>query len=153
MKTIICDLDGTLCDHEHRKHLLSNFDEYNSKLHLDNPKQAIREILVMMGKAYHIILITGRPIKHQPETEQWLDKHGIKYSGLFMRPEGDMRPDVALKRAIFHEHVVNPDDVLFVMEDRDCVVDLWRSLGLTCLQVERFEMVPHHLIYGDPNGG
>ena len=147
-KIIICDLDGTLFDHTHRRHLsdAQKFDEYNSKLHLDSPKKAVHEILHRMAPHHPVILITGRPDKWEKETRAQLQQYHVPYDDLYMRKEGDMQSDVDLKRGIFAMAVGDASNVLFVLEDRDCVVDMWRSIGLTCLQVERFEVKGHNPI-------
>jgi hypothetical protein len=138
---IICDLDGTLCDHTHRKHLSHiDFEKYNGGLHLDTPRRAIVEILSLMGEKYDITLLTGRPEQYRSETIKWLDNvHDVCWHDLLMRPTGDMRSDTVLKADMLIQHC-KPDDVLFILEDRDCVVDMWRTMGMTCLQVDRFEV-------------
>jgi hypothetical protein len=142
---VICDLDGTLCDHKHRKHLSHlDFDEYNGMLHLDVPKPSILAILNAMDmmltpSSTMIYLMTGRPEQYREATVFWLSKHNVPYYRLIMRPTGNMESDVALKARMFSSEGMYVEDVLFVMEDMDCVVDMWRGLGLTCLQVEKFE--------------
>ena len=48
---------------------------------------------------------------------------------------GDMRfmPDEILKKRML-DKFVDIDDVLFVVDDRNKVVDMWRDLGLVVLQ-------------------
>ena len=48
---------------------------------------------------------------------------------------GDMRfmPDEILKKKML-DKFVDIDDVLFVVDDRNKVVDMWRDLGLVVLQ-------------------
>jgi hypothetical protein len=43
-----------------------------------------------------------------------------------------MRSDVKAKREMLRG--VDKDKILFVVEDRSRVVEMWRSEGLTCLQ-------------------
>ena len=52
-----------------------------------------------------------------------------------MRPEGDFRKDAVVKLELFDEHVREHFDVKGVVDDRDAVVAMWRSLGLMCMQV------------------
>jgi len=54
---------------------------------------------------------------------------------LFMRPDGDFRADNIVKQEIYDTHIKGKHDVLFVMDDRQQVVDMWRRNGLTCFQV------------------
>jgi hypothetical protein len=141
---IICDLDGTLFDHSERLKNLDtmDFDEYNGLLHMDPLKEPIAELVRAMRSAgHHIYFMTGRPERYRGATYDKLMKHGVIWDELFMRPDDCMDSDTTVKKAMF-DRLTFPEqtDVLFVLEDRDCVVQLWRDLGLTCLQVERFEM-------------
>ena len=40
-----------------------------------------------------------------PETERWLERHGIITDGLFMRRAGDRRMDTVVKREIYERHM------------------------------------------------
>lgn len=45
------------------------------------------------------------------------------------------RKDVVIKRELFDRYIRDNYQVLFVLDDRNQVVDMWRELGLKCLQV------------------
>jgi hypothetical protein len=69
-------------------------------------------------------------------TEEWLHKHAaVPVTYLYMRPAGDTRPDEIVKRELYFQHVDMAYNVEFVLDDRNKVVDMWRELGLPCLQV------------------
>jgi hypothetical protein len=51
-----------------------------------------------------------------------------------MRPEKDYTPDDALKHKWLME-LGGPDKIFCVFDDRQKVVDMWRSHGITCFQV------------------
>jgi len=145
MKVIIADLDGTLFDHSHRtKNLDIGFDEYNSLLHLDEPIHGVCEILRAMYKTHIIIIITGRPEQYREATVDKLFKHMVPYHHLYMRPTDDMRSDTMLKADILNralEHIDAEENAVdLILEDRNCVVDMWRRMGFTCLQVNNFEI-------------
>jgi hypothetical protein len=55
---------------------------------------------------------------------------------LIMRATGDMRKDSIIKQELLEREIVPNSFVDFVLDDRNQVVDMWRSLGLTCLQVD-----------------
>jgi hypothetical protein len=71
----------------------------------------------------------------QEQTEAWLEKHHIRYDLLFMRKTADSRPDTVIKREIYRSYIKDKYSVLFVLDDRTRIVNMWRNLGLTCLQV------------------
>ncbi len=52
-----------------------------------------------------------------------------------MRQEGDTRKDVLVKQEIYEREIKGRYNVLFVLDDRQQVVDGWRALGLTVFQV------------------
>ena len=52
-----------------------------------------------------------------------------------MRKEGDHRRDSIVKKEIYDTLIKDEFDVEFVLDDRQQVVDMWREIGLKCLQV------------------
>jgi predicted kinase len=82
-----------------------------------------------------IIIMSGRDSACEEETLIWLKFHDIPFDGIAMRDEGDMRADSIVKRELYEKYVKGKYNVLGVFDDRNSVVDLWRSLGFTCLQV------------------
>lgn len=87
-----------------------------------------------------VFIFSGRDGICRPETEEWLEKYDIEYDGLFMRGIDDNRSDAIIKRELFDEHIRGKYNVLFIMDDRKRVCDMWRDeLGLTVMQL------------GDPN--
>lgn len=122
---VICDLDGTLA-------LLNGRNPYDaSTCEHDTVNKPIASII----SNYDIIFISGREDKYRKETYNWLTKNNFKFLKLYMRKTGDFRKDSIIKREIFEEHIKNKYYVNFVLDDRNQVVDEWRKMGLTCLQV------------------
>jgi len=144
MKAIIVDIDGTLSDVDHRLHLIKDpqkkdYDKFYSKLGDDEPKGDIIELVNCLSKCYYTILLTGRPNEYRKKTVDWLDKFGVHYDILFMRPTDDYRPDNVLKKEIYEERIKPHFEVLVVLDDRTRVVDMWREIGLTALQVDYWD--------------
>ena len=130
---VIFDLDGTfafLGDRSPYDASKAEGDEVNAAVHF--VYEAIRH-----GKPETAILIvSGREDRWRPETERWLERHGITYDALYLRRTGDRRKDTVVKREIYEAHIAGRYVVRVVFEDRDQVVRLWRDdLGLPCFQV------------------
>jgi predicted kinase len=127
---ILCDLDGTLA-------LIHNRNPYDAaKCEQDLVNTPVAEIVASYYKSgTTIILVSGRSMQHKPQTVRWLTQHGIDYHLLFMRAEDDKRKDAIVKQEIYEQHIAGHYAVKFVLDDRKQVVAVWRSLGLTCLQV------------------
>lgn len=84
-KTIICDIDGTLVEHNIPSVTASSFAQI--KL-LDG---AIEKLLEWERKGYNIILLTGRKESMRKVTEQQLSSVGIFYDQLIMGVGGGER--------------------------------------------------------------
>lgn len=133
VKAIICDLDGTL----------SIFEKVDkTQPHYRNPydastcdKDLLNEVVAGIIKDKTVILVSGREGKYRVPTLKFLDNNGINYFRLFMRQTGDNRKDSIIKQEIYEKFIKDSYDIEFVLDDRNQVVEMWRSLGLTCLQV------------------
>lgn len=126
---IICDLDGTLA-------LFGDANPYDRDFLADKVNDPVAIVTrEMRNQGWKLILLSGREGKFEDQTKAWLDKHQIKYDALFMRTIGDTRNDAIIKQELFEWNIRDKYNILFALDDRNRVVDLWRRLGLTCFQV------------------
>lgn len=128
---IIVDIDGTLA-HMHNR---SPFDY--SKVEDDYCDVIVRDVVCKYYLSnVRIIVVSGREDSCRKETDNWLLKNKIDYNVLMMRKTGDSRKDYIVKKEIYENEIKDKYNVLFVLDDRDQVVKMWREIGLKCLQVE-----------------
>jgi hypothetical protein len=141
---IICDLDGTLANCEHRVHHVQNkpknWEAFYAGVKDDTVNGAVYSVLDRFN-AYGtprmaIIFCSGRPERCRADTTEWLLQHHIYDYELLMRKDGDFRADHIVKQEILDNHI-DKDRVLFVMDYTQQVVDMWRMNGLTCFQVAK----------------
>lgn len=132
-RAVLVDVDGTLAKMGTR----SPFDE--TRVHEDQPNHPVVATVEALDAAgYTIIICSGRSEDCRQATEVWLDRVlnlRRPYEALFMRPSKDFRKDAVVKREIFDREIRHQYDVQFVIDDRDQVVQMWRSMGLTAFQV------------------
>ena len=126
---IIVDIDGTLAKMKDRGPF-----EWD-KVGQDEAHEDIINATYRLKLGGLAILMSGRDESCRPETEKWLSDHGIGFWKLFMRPAGNMEKDSIIKERLYREHIEGRYYVDFVLDDRSQVVEMWRSLGLRCLQV------------------
>ena len=134
---VIFDIDGTLADVSERLHHIKkkpkDWDAFFRGIPQD---KAIRSMVklcnILYASGIKILLCTGRREKDRAETVKWLEQHGVNYHELILRPDGDRRSDVIVKREMLAD--LDKSKILFVVEDRSGVVEMWRSEGLVCLQ-------------------
>ena len=160
-RTVIFDLDGTLADIDVRrsKSTKSNgkldwdifFDADNIKL--DKPNLPVIKLAQMFhNDGFRVVIFSGRNDRSFHATVSWLKSHDVPHDLLVMRPDKfkdkswpiadgnpatpDMRfmPDDILKKKML-DTFVDINDVFLVVDDRNKVVDMWRSLGLSVFQV------------------
>ncbi len=141
-KAIIVDLDGTLADDTWRRHTYShpqrNWSEINAMCKYDLPIRWCQELVESMHKTgTHIIFLTARNSEAREATKAWLSHHvPFKDFTLIMRPERDFREDCIVKEDLYNDQVHALYDVLFCLDDKQTVTDMWRRLGLKCLQCD-----------------
>ena len=213
---IICDIDGTIANLQHRLHYIKNPDGSKRERHDtfkrradwdsflgtcldDEPYRDVIEILHNLydagrrrgieGSDREIYFFSGRNDSVRNETIEWLWLHVISQSmchaveitaeeaaawdattvsyslreerggdilhadeggndegkyfqlqpNLFMRSEGDRRPDTTVKYEMMYELKLTPDDVLCILDDRQSVVDMWRENGFRVMQVDAWK--------------
>ncbi len=128
---LLVDIDGTVAVMGER----SPYDWH--RVGEDTPNQAVVDAVRAMHAAGNaIVFCTGRDESSRGETEAWLELFvGVPYEGLFMRPDGDSRRDAIVKQEIFERQIRDRWRIVGVFDDRQHVVRMWRSLGLTVFQV------------------
>lgn len=126
---IIVDIDGTIAHIKDR----SPYDL--SRVLNDDPDVIIVKLVRQLSKDYKIIIVSGREDICEDDTRMWLNVHDIPFSELYMRKATDLRKDSVIKREIYEQLIQPKFDVKFVLDDRLQVVNMWRRLGLKCLQV------------------
>ena len=142
-KIVIFDLDGTLALIDKRRAISTKdngkmdwdkfFDPRN--IHLDLPNQPVIDMANMLhSQGYSIYILSGRSDKTEDATIGWLDKHNVNYDLLQMRPKNHLyMADNDLKQGWLN--MIGRDKVAMVFDDRNQVVDMWRSNGLQTFQV------------------
>jgi len=112
----------------------SPYDE--TRVDEDRPNwPVIHTVCSLWRDGYRVIFVSGRTEACREATERWLAQNvRVHYDALFMRKEGDMRKDAVVKAEIFDREIRHKYRVLHVLDDRNQVVDMWRSMGLTVLQ-------------------
>lgn len=135
---IIIDLDGTLADNSHRRHHVEQdnprWDKFYQEIPDDDVNQWCKKLINRFKTGHTIYIVTGREGTEQikTDTKVWLAENNIYYDHLHFRPKKDYRQDSEVKKEIL-ENEIRPQDVLFAVDDRKQVVEMWRDEGITVL--------------------
>jgi len=134
---VIFDIDGTLADVSERIHHVSkkpkNWNAFFAGMAQDKAIHSmVRLCNLLYDSGIQIVLCSGRSEEHRQQTVEWLAQQGVNYHDLLLRKEKDRRSDTEVKRELLA--ALDKSKILFVVEDRSRVVEMWRSEGLVCLQ-------------------
>jgi FMN phosphatase YigB (HAD superfamily) len=140
-KVIVFDLDGTICNVDHRRHWVAskpkNWAAWDAGLPNDTPNE---DIIWMLNSFLdrgnvRIVLCSGRDSRLRPATEAWLEKHNVYYDALYMRASGDNRKDSIVKVELLQDIQSDYGWPWLWVDDRDQVVKAIREQGVRVLQV------------------
>lgn len=134
-KAVIVDMDATLCFNTSGRPFYGK--GCAEGIENDVPNEAVCNLVrAMFADKYKIIIVTGREgIKEIAEaTEKWLRDHEIVYDEIHFRGEFDRSRGDLCKKKIFERYVKDKYNVQFVIDDSQKCVDMYRELGLICLQ-------------------
>jgi hypothetical protein len=140
---VIFDLDGTLANIDERREKAMktngklNWDKFSSDelINTDLPNiPVIKTAKLFYQNGFKIYVLSGRSIKTKKVTTQWLKKYDVPFDVLKMREKNDTRPDEVIKKEFVVELPIL-ENIFLILDDREKVVKMWRSLQLPCFQV------------------
>jgi len=150
---IVFDLDGTIANVDARRKAADEaqapypsnerqawwmtWQNPDNILRLDVPNELVVSVLRDWNeRGKYIVIVSARNDKNRSVTEEWLAKYGIHYDALYMRKDGDYRRDSVFKQELLDNIRKGGEDIIErVYDDRNQVVDMWRSNGIDCIQV------------------
>jgi hypothetical protein len=144
---ILFDIDG-VCSYTNEKELTKQYSEDIAKndyswflKYIEHFKPSQFSILMinMFAEFHKIIFITARNEGTREKTIKWIEKYYTfkKYHPykLLCRGLYDFSDDVTLKRKLYEKYIKGKYKVLFAFEDKYRICNLYKSLGITSLQV------------------
>ena len=150
MTDIICDVDGTLMNVEKRvqwakKHKkdtdrVMNWDMFLDPLvmlEFDRPNIDVCSVIKSLSSVNqdNIIITSARNERHRDVTIKQLELAGVSYEAMYLRDDGDMRPDDIVKEELLTKIRADGYKPTIAFDDRNQVVNKWRELGINCYQV------------------
>ena len=135
--TIVFDIDGTLADIEHRLPYIEkdrakrDWKSFNALCPHDEPIQPIIDVCnEFFKKGKFIVLCTAREESMRKGTVEWLDKHGVNYHSLMMRPLKNFKDDTLIKGDMVDILLKNNCEIELVYDDRPKVIRMFEARNL-----------------------
>lgn len=127
---ILVDIDGTLAH-------MTNRGPYDTSKYADDAIDPVIRALVNLHAVagYDIVVMSGRDAAFKDVLVTWLNRHGVLWNDIYMRPEGDTRNDAIVKNELYERYIKGRWNVPFILDDRNRVVEMWRDKGMKVLQV------------------
>lgn len=99
-------------------------------------REVTRNFLLDDCEVEEFLSLVNKEHRSEPKYRRMVEDHLDTY--LMMRPDNRRHdPDKDIKQDMLNEilKIVDKSNILFAVDDRQRVVDMWRSNGITCLQV------------------
>ena len=139
-KIILCDIDGTIANNDHRQHFLQgkkDWDGFFSELINDEPIiRIIKKINAYHDEGKNIIFLTGRPERFRYSTTLWLKENFEFEFKLLMRKDSDYRNKLEVKEEIFNENFSSNDIECIFDNDKD-LIKMWNEKGIKTVFVSQ----------------
>lgn len=134
----VFDIDGTIADNSvrarHLKKEPKDWDAYKAESMGDKAIGHMRELMSDIPSD-RVVFCTGRSEYEREATTTWLLMNDFPVGNLYMRKEGDHRPDHIIKRELLDQIRADGFEPIMVFDDRNSVVKMWREAGVPCAQV------------------
>lgn len=143
---VLVDIDGTLSNPTHRLHHITGPKKdwtsfYRECGHDPGYSEMIELVRALHRNGSVVVYVTGRPYLADDDTNigeltaDWLKAVNCPLGTVYMRKPGDHRQDFEVKRELYLEMILPKfGRADLVIEDRDQVVRMWRTLGIRTLQ-------------------
>ncbi|MCS4594807.1 hypothetical protein KTJ89_17580 [Brevibacterium sediminis] len=141
----IFDVDGTLCDVRSIRHFVENtnnakgfkrnFKRFHSESSNCPANAQVKQLAQRLKEnGLFIVAVTAREEKWSDLTVKWLQDKEIPFDAFYCRPNHDYRPDNRIKSEIA-KRIQERYRVVIAVDDRDDIIDVWRSEGIETLKV------------------
>jgi hypothetical protein len=137
---VLVDIDGVLSDATGRQHFLEDPSNRNWRGFFDacGDDAVIAEVarlLELLDRDLSVLLLTGRPVRVQPQTLAWLERYGIRWDMLIMRNMGDYSAAHDFKRLTVAELRKYGFDLRLAFEDDRRNLEMFHEEGVPCVYI------------------
>lgn len=134
------DIDGVLSDASARQHFLTGPDRKDWKGFFDAAGEdllveEVARLLDVIDDEVTVVLLTGRPVRVRGLTLDWLDRNGVRWDLLVMRPAGSYSASLEFKRQTVNELRRLGFDLRLAVEDDARNQAMFHEEGVPCLYI------------------
>ena len=136
---VVFDLDGVLSDAASRQHFLDSerrdWEGFFDACGEDPLIEEVACLLSLLDPGLRIVMLTGRPVRVQPQTQAWLHRYELRWDVLIMRDFGDYTAARDFKRSTVASLRRFGFDLRLAFEDDRRNLEMFRSEGVACVYI------------------
>src|SRR5487761_2281448 len=118
---VVFDIDGVLSDATSRQHFIDrgrrDWTAFFEACGDDPVIEEIARLLELLDSSLAVVLLTGRPLRVQPQTLAWLHRYGLRWDLLVMRERGDCTQVTGFKQRTVVDLRAHGFDLRLAFED------------------------------------
>lgn len=97
--------------------------------------EEVATLLSLLDENLRIVLLTGRPVRVQPQTLAWLERYELRWDLLIMRDYGDYAAARDFKRSTVADLRRFGFDLRLAFEDDRRNLEMFRHEGVACVYI------------------
>jgi len=136
---VVFDVDGVLSDAVGRQHFIErgrrDWDAFFDACGEDAVIAELARVLELLDPKLQIVLLTGRPMRVQPQTLAWLERYDLRWDLLVMRSRGDYSQVTWFKRDTVDELRHFGFDLRLAFEDDPNNFAMFHAMGIPCVYI------------------
>jgi hypothetical protein len=136
---VVFDIDGVLSDAAGRQHFIErgvrDWDAFFEACGDDPVIEEIARLLELLDASLAVVLLTGRPLRVQPQTLAWLHRYKLRWDLLVMRDRGDYSQVTSFKRRVVGDLRAHGFDLRLAFEDDPSNHAMYVAAGIPCVYI------------------
>ena len=139
-RAVVFDMDGVLSDAASRQHYIEgpgrrDWHAFFEACGNDPLIEEVAALLHLLDDDLRVVLLTGRPIRVQPQTLAWLNRYKLRWDLLIMRHVGDYSAAREFKQDAVYDLRAAGFDLQLAFEDDRRNLEMFRSEGIPCVYI------------------
>jgi phosphoglycolate phosphatase-like HAD superfamily hydrolase len=138
-RAVVFDIDGVLSDAGTRQHYLEgsrrDWDGFFDACGDDPLIDDVAALLGLLDPGLQVVLLTGRPLRVQPQTVAWLKRYELRWDVLIMRDYGDYSRAREFKKWTVDDLRRYGFDLVLGFEDDRRNLEMFRAEGVPCVYI------------------
>lgn len=136
---VVFDIDGVLSDATSRQHFVErgrrDWRAFFEACGDDPLIEEVGRLVELLDASLAVVLVTGRPLRVQPQTLAWLERYGLRWDLLVMRDQGDYGRVTTYKRRTVADLRAHGFDLRLALEDDPMNHAMFVEEGVPCVYI------------------